>query len=203
MKKIFLTLLLASSALSSFAADNGKLTDAERSYLVGQLEQTKKDVIGALQGLSDDQWKFKSAADRWSVQQCAEHIILAEGMLFGASQEILKTPEVARLASSNAEVDAKLTAGVQDRSHKLQAPEPLIPSGKFATPAAAIAAFTEARDKSIAYVKTTSDDLRTHVGKGPAGDMDAYQFLVLMSSHSERHTKQIKEVEADPNFPKT
>ncbi len=32
--------------------------------------------------------------------------------------------------------------------------------------------------------------------------MDAYQVLLLMASHSTQHTAQIREVEADPNFPK-
>jgi hypothetical protein len=78
----------------------------------------------------------------------------------------------------------------------------LVPSGKFATPEEAAKAFTEARDKSIAYAKTTDAELRVHVGAGPAGPMDAYQILLLMASHSARHTAQIREVEADPNFPK-
>ena len=32
--------------------------------------------------------------------------------------------------------------------------------------------------------------------------LDAYEWLLFVSAHSERHTKQILEVEADPNFPK-
>jgi len=32
--------------------------------------------------------------------------------------------------------------------------------------------------------------------------MDAYQFLLLLSSHSARHTAQIREVEANPEYPK-
>jgi DinB superfamily len=202
MKSIGVIALVAFAA-PMFAADNGKLTDTERTYLVGQLEQTEKDVIASLQGLSDAQWKYKAGADRWSVQQCAEHIILAEGLFFNTTQQMLKSPAIDRMGTSKPDVDSKMTTGVEDRSHKFQAPPELVPSGKFATPAEAIAAFRQAREKSIAYVKTTNDDLRTHVGKGPAGDMDAYQFLVLMSGHSERHTKQIKEVEADPNYPKS
>ena len=31
--------------------------------------------------------------------------------------------------------------------------------------------------------------------------LDAYQWLLFISAHSERHTKQILEVKADPNFP--
>jgi hypothetical protein len=32
--------------------------------------------------------------------------------------------------------------------------------------------------------------------------MDAYQWLVLVSAHTERHTAQALEVKASPNFPK-
>jgi hypothetical protein len=128
--------------------------------------------------------------------------VLAEGYIFARSQKVLATPEVPRPEKSNAEVYQMIVAGVTDRSKKASAPEPLVPSGKFATPEDAAKAFTEARDKSIAYAKTSDADLRTHVAPGPAGPMDAYQFLLLMASHSARHTLQIREVEADPNFPK-
>jgi hypothetical protein len=77
-----------------------------------------------------------------------------------------------------------------------------VPSGKFATPEEAAKPFTEARDKSIAYVKTTDAGLRVHVGPGPVGPIDGYRILLLMASHSARHTLQIREVVADPNYPK-
>jgi hypothetical protein len=184
------------------AADNGRLTDAERTFLVDQLGQSKKNVLDSIAGLTPAQWTFKASPDRWSVQQCAEHIVLAEGYIFAGSQKLLETPAVPRPEKSNATVDHMIVTMVTDRSRKLTAPEPLVPSGKFATPEDAAKAFTEARDKSIAYAKTTDAELRVHVGPGPAGPMDAYQVLLLMASHSARHTAQIREVEADPNFPK-
>ena len=53
------------------------------------------------------------------------------------------------------------------------------------------------------YVRTTNDDLRDHFGPHPTlGTLDGYQWILLISAHSERHTKQIEEVKADPNFPK-
>ncbi len=192
--------LLTAATLA--AADNGRMSDAERTFLVDQLEQTKKLVVESLTGLTPAQWTFKAAPDRWSVQQCAEHIVLSEGYIFSGSQQLLATPAVPRPEKSNAEVDQMIVAMVTSRSKKLTAPEPLVPSGKFQTPEDAIKAFTEARDKSIAYAKTTDAELRVHVGPGPAGPMDAYQFLLLMASHSARHTAQIREVEADPHFPK-
>lgn len=196
---IALFLLIAASL---HAADNGRITDAERAYLVDQLEQSKKQVLDSLAGLTPAQWTFKSAPDRWSVQQCAEHIVLAEGFIFAGSQNVLETPAVPRPENSNATFDRMFVAQVAGRGKKLTAPEPLVPSGKFATPEEAAKAFTAARDKNIAYAKTTDAELRVHVGNGPAGPIDAYQFLLLMASHSARHTAQIREVEAHPKFPK-
>jgi hypothetical protein len=32
--------------------------------------------------------------------------------------------------------------------------------------------------------------------------LDGYEWVLFISAHSERHTKQIDEVKADPTFPK-
>jgi uncharacterized protein YciI len=110
---------------------------------------------------------------------------------------------VERPKNSNLEYDKVFATRIQDRSQKVSAPEPLVPSQRFATPADAIKEFSLRRDKTIAYVKTTNDDLRTHVGKGPTPvPMDAFQFLVLLANHSARHTAQIREVEANAGYPK-
>jgi uncharacterized damage-inducible protein DinB len=189
------------SAVPAMAADGGTLSDSERAFLIEQMEMSKKAFLASISGLSDAQWKFKPAPNVWSVAECAEHIVLSETFIFNGAQQVLKTPAVARPEKSNTEFDHQLAMGVQDRSHKATAPEPLTPSGKINSPADAAKAFTEKRDQNEEYVRTTSDDLRTHVGPGPAGPMDAYQFLVLMATHTARHTAQIKEVQANPNYP--
>jgi hypothetical protein len=182
----------------------GKMTDAERTYLIEQLELSKKNMLASISGLTEAQWRFKPAPNVWSVAECAEHLVLAEDYLFASSQEILKTPAVERPPSSNAQVDHALVAGVLDRSKKATAPEPITPAGgKYATPAEAAREFTTRRDKTIAYAKTTQDDLRIHAAPGPLGTMDAYQFLLLVASHAGRHTLQIREVEANPDYPKS
>lgn len=196
-----LLLCAASPLLTAQTAQTGAMTDAERAYLVEQLELSKKNMLESIAGLTPAQWTFKAGPDRWSVSQCAEHLVLAEGFIFGASQSLMKTPAAPRPEKSNADYDRAFVAGVTDRSRKAKAPEPIVPAGKFATPEEAAAAFTEARDKTIAYAKTTTDDLRVHVGPGPAGPIDAYQFLLLVAAHTARHTAQIREVEADPGYP--
>jgi DinB family protein len=204
-KRAVLSVLAISvlSVVPAMAADGGTLNDAERAFLIEQMEMSKKAFLASISGIGDAQWKFKPAPNVWSVQECAEHIVLSETFLFGVSQQVLKTPAVPRPEKSNAEFDHQFALGVQDRSHKATAPEPIDPAGKSAslTPEGAAKAFTEKRDQNEEYVKTTSDDLRTHVMAGPAGPIDAYQWLVLLATHTARHTAQIKEVQANANYP--
>jgi hypothetical protein len=201
MKKFALMLCVLAPLTATLSAAGGAITTEERNYLLEQLETSRKGFVSSIQGLTPAQWTFKPAPAVWSVQECAEHIILAENFIRDNSMALLKTPEVPRPAMSNADVDKKIVAGVEDRSHKVSAPEPLVPGTHYATPDEAIREFTARRDKTVGYVKSTNDDLRVHVGPGPAGLMDAYQGLLLLASHSVRHTSQIKEVESNPQFP--
>jgi hypothetical protein len=52
----------------------------------------------------------------------------------------------------------------------------------------------------LQYVRTTNDDLRAHVVEREQSD--AYQWLLLISTHAQRHILQIREIKADPKFPK-
>ncbi len=197
-----LAVLILAAAGTLAAGNGGKITDPERTYLLEQLEQSKQAMLASIQGLSDAQWRFKPAPAVWSVQECAEHIILSEEYIFGVSQKMLQSPAAGRVANSNAEFDRTLVGQIQDRSQKGKAPEPLVPAQRFASPADAANEFTLRRDRTIAYVKATQDDLRAHVGPSPAGTIDAYQFLLLLSAHSARHTAQIREVQSNEGYPK-
>ncbi len=41
-----------------------------------------------------------------------------------------------------------------------------------------------------------------HVATTPVGMLDSYQLILFTAAHTNRHTQQIIEVKADPNFPK-
>lgn len=189
-------------AVSAFAGE-GALSSAERTYLLDRLEATRKAMIASIDGLSEAQWRFKPAPEVWSVQECAEHIVLAEEFIRDTALRVAKTPPVGRLATSNAEFDKKLFEQIQDRSKKSSAPEPIRPGAKFATPADAVKEFNARRAKTAEYVRTTNDELRTRVTASPIGQVDAYQFLVLLAAHSSRHTAQIKEVQSNAAYPKS
>ena len=63
--------------------------------------------------------------------------------------------------------------------------------------------FAESRTATENFLKDTPD-LRAHALDSPLGGpkLDAYEWVLFVSAHSQRHTKQIEEVKADPNFPK-
>lgn len=205
MKKTWILLWFALALVFSPAifAQSGALTPEERSYLVDQLGKSKQAFIGSIQGLTEAQWTYKAAPEKWSIKDCAEHLILAEDFIFAGSQKMLQAPAQPRPATSTPEHDREIFAMVQDRSHKATAPEPIKPTGQWSTVDDAIAEFTKRRERNISYVRDTNDELRTHSSSDtPLGTMDAYQVLVLMAAHTLRHTAQIQEVKTSPGYPK-
>lgn len=198
MKKLLLLL----PAILLFAFRTSDHRSDEREILVNNFKETRSVLLKSIQGLSDKQMNFKPDSTRWSIAECLEHIVLVEKGLFGMEQQLVKqTPNPEKRKDIKAK-DEDLIKGVTDRSHKAKAPEFAQPKHTYASTAEAIAAFNTQRDQLIEYVQTNNDDLRNHVMDSPAGTLDAYQFLLLISSHCARHTKQIEEVKADPAFPK-
>jgi len=199
MKK--LSLLACILVLLAGIASAQTLTQADRAKGVQYLEQTRDGVVTAVKGLSDAQLKFKAGPDRWSVAETLEHIALAEDFLFqNVTDKIMKAPAGAA-GRDTAKIDAIVLAMVPDRSTKRQAPGPLVPTGRW-TPTDTLDHFLKSRARTIEFLQSTPD-LRQHVADSPLGQpMDAYEWLLFISAHSERHTKQILEVKADSNFPK-
>lgn len=79
----------------------------------------------------------------------------------------------------------------------------LRPVNTFGSFKASLDSFVARRNRNIAFIKTTQADLRDHCSVFPGvGMVDDYQVVIFMVSHSKRHTMQLEEVKANPNFPK-
>jgi hypothetical protein len=198
MKKV--SLFIGAVLFLGTVAFGQELAQADREHGMKYLEQTRDGLVAATKGLSEDQMKFKPAPDRWSVAETLEHIALTEDYLFqNVTDKIMKEPQGAA-DRDTAKIDAMVLAMIPDRSHKAQAPPPLVPTNRW-TPAEALEHFLKSRSKTIEFLESTRD-LREHVADSPLGQpLDAYEWLLFMGGHSERHTKQILEVKGDPNFP--
>jgi hypothetical protein len=193
---------LLAAAFFSATANAQTLSQAEKDKALQYLETTKQEVLASVKGLSPAQWNFKSAPDRWSVAECMEHIASAEDFLRGMiTEQVMKSPAVP--GRDAAKIDEGIMKMVPDRTVKRQAPEPIKPVNKYGSPEGSEKHFIESRATTEALLKNTPD-LRDHAMAGPAGGpLDGYEWILLISAHSERHTKQIEEVKADPNFPKS
>ena len=192
-------LALAIIALPIAPAES--LSDADKKSGLAELERTRAAVVQSTKGLSEAQWKFKPAPDRWSVAEVLEHIVVTEEWLLQTtSQKVMQAP-AGKADRDYKAADKLVLTAIADRSQKAQAPEPVQPSGRWA-PRETLDRFLKARQQTVAFLRSTPG-LRDHVTESPLGQpLDAYQWLLFISAHCERHTKQMLEVKADPNFPK-
>ena len=172
------------------------LTQHEREFAMSHLHASRKLFLDAVADLTPEQWNSKPSPDRWSVAECAEHITISEDVIFGMIQnQILKSPAAPEKRAEVKGKDEAIVQQIPDRSQKFTAPEMLVPKRRWTNPATMIAHFKESRDSHIRYVETTQDDLRDHFMAHPVmGVIDAYQWILLLSAHTERHTAHIKEV---------
>ena len=200
MKRIAVALCL--SLFFTAVAYGQALDPTDRDRASKYLEATKKGVLDATKDLSEAQWNFKPAPDRWSVAQVTEHIAASEDMLFGmVTEKIMKAPPRSEPADVKA-IDEMILTKIVDRSKKAQAPEPLVPTNRYGSPDAAKKHFVESRAKTAEFLEKTADLRANAVDSFLGAKLDAYEWILFIAAHSERHTKQINEVKADPNFPK-
>jgi len=201
MSKLLMASVVLSIASPAFAET---LTQVERERAMSELHATRKQFLDSIAGLSDAQWNFKPSPGVWSVGEVAEHIAISEDMIFKAvTEQVMKTPAAPEKKSEVHGKDELVLEKTVDRSMKFQAPEMLRPTHRWPTAQAVTDHFKESRDRTIAYVENTQDDLRDHFLEHPALKLlDGYQWILLISAHSHRHTLQIEEVKANPHFPK-
>lgn len=197
------SMLVIVIAFLSFTAAPSEISKKERKSAAKFLEDSEKNALSAISKLSEAQLKFKPAADKWSVEECMMHIAASETMLWSMIEGTVKTPANPEKRSEIKWSDEDVMKNITDRSNKVKTFPPLEPQNTgFKTLSDATASFKENRAKLINYVKSTKDDLRNHVGAMPVGSFDCYQMVLFIGAHSNRHVEQMKEVMADPNFPK-
>lgn len=201
MKKIFF--LVSAFFLLSFAIKDDTISKKERTYAVKFLKDTENGVFKAVKGLSDEQLKFKPAADRWSVEECLKHIAATEQALWGMTEANIKQPANPDKRAEIKSTDEDIIKMIENRTQKVQTADPLKPENTpFKSAAEAQESFKASREKIVEYVNTTNADLRNHIASLPIGMFDCYQMILFIGAHSNRHTQQIEEVKADANFPK-
>jgi hypothetical protein len=194
--------MLAVMCLPLGAAD-AHMTAEERAKVMNYLEESRKEFLAAIDGVTEEQWKWKPAPERWSVGETAEHIVLAEALLFGTVKAAIAAPPNPAWEEKTKGKTEFIERVMAPRLGKATAPEPIVPSGKM-TQAQVRETFLKQRVEIEKFAKETQIALKEYTAEHPFpvfGTLSAYQWLIYAPLHTERHDKQIAEVKATAGYP--
>ena len=93
--------------------------------------------------------------------------------------------------------DEEVVGFITDRSVTIQTQDQFKPSGKFGSSDDALDAFQNQREAIVDWLKDSDVDMRNYVNDFPFGKIDAYQTVLFMAGHTERHTAQIEKVKSN------
>ena len=202
MKK--LTGIVMAFMLISFISADNPLTQKERKFATDLLKDTHKALEKSIEGLTSEQLNFKASDSTWSVDGCVKHIAVSEKILWGAVEDALKKPANPEKRADIKVTDEQLVNFLENRTQKIKTMDAMKPENtQFQTTADAVNSINESRKKIIDFVNSTQEDLRNHVVELPFGTYDAYQVILIIGSHSNRHTQQIEEVKAQAAYPRS
>src|SRR5205807_5090762 len=92
---MLVVVFLISSVALAFThplSSDGKITAEERAKAIKMLMDSQNEFLSYVEKLTDAQWNFRPAPFKWTVGETAEHIALAEGLLYGAMERALAAP---------------------------------------------------------------------------------------------------------------
>lgn len=170
------------------------LSRAEREQALGLLERSRSEFLAALEGLREEQLRFKPTAERWSILQCAEHVAVTESLVgLGVVGRGLQAPAAPALRRDIEVVDATILRVMADPSRSFAAPDRVAPQGRLQDLKSVLAAYEDGHAR-LADALDDGAGLRTRVIPHPAfGPLDLYQWILMAAAHTSRHAEQILE----------
>lgn len=172
------------------------LSTQERERLMSHLEMTENWLADEVSKLTPAQRSFRPKPDAWSVKDVVEHLAIAEPQ-YWAQFEKAKAGEKLERKPKRDETEFHWY-GV-DRTERHKTGEARAPKGQFKDVEAALASFRKLRGTMKDYTRGTSDGLRGITYKGT--EMDGYFWILMITTHSQRHILQIREIKGNADFP--
>ena len=208
IEKITLFLALLACSLPLAAADaSSSLTDEERSELLQLFDESEGTFLRLLAGVSDAQWSFKSAPERWSVGECAEHIVRSNEMLYASAEIALARDADPEWYEKTKGKSQLLRAVMPNRgpggAGGASAPQEIRPTGEFSR-SELLERFSALFEKARSQVSTTQKPLKEHVENHPFPIFDplhAHDWILYIPLHTIRHSKQMVEVMETDGYP--
>lgn len=161
------------------------------------LEKTREKFILAVETLPPEKQDWRENGAGWSIKEIVEHVSLVESGSLRIAQKLFGKAESEAIRSDAfppipADFGGKLES-VRDR--KLQAPERIHPQGKQSL--ADSLAKLRADRSVLADLRSKLETLDASAPTFPhpaLGDLNIYQWIIMLGFHERRHLMQIERI---------
>lgn len=199
--RLLVTLLVVTGLAGT--VNNNSLSQQERKYAISLLKDSKNNLLEDVEKLSDKQLKYKSPSAPVSIKNCLIHAAITEKKLWQFVNAAMQQPVNPEKRAAIKITDKELVKMAENGNI------PSLSSNTFKqanalwkTANEATASFKSMRGDHIKYMKSSTEDLRNHVVLTPAGWLDCYQFILLISAATNHCAGIIESIKSDPHFPK-
>lgn len=166
-------------------------------------EQAQARFIVAVSNLTETQANFRPDENQWTIAEIVEHISIVNDGFLRLMYKLLKEAES---APKSPKADLSLGHTTLDENGQqpppFQAPDRVRPQGgvriedSLSKMRDSLAGFAEIRPRLEAV--DLSEQMFPHPALGP---LSAYQWMVLLGEHEDRHRGQIERLKASAGFP--
>ncbi len=173
------------------------LTAEKRQQILDDLAEGRNGLFGELNGLTEEQWRFKPSPDVWSVSETVEHVVFVENRV----GERIHTLKQGAAESGDEALDEQIRSAVRSRNFRAKTPPAAEPSNTLSL-ADAMPQFDRARAETAALLDQPHP-FRGRLQPHPAlGRLDGCQWMLAGANHVIRHVSQIRELKNHPDFPR-
>jgi uncharacterized damage-inducible protein DinB len=170
------------------------MVDSDRKEILNRLQSGSNALTDALKGLDPSVARQRPGPESWSVVECVEHMIASEAALLSRLKEATPREE----SHEDRAREAKLQDLAMNRLRRIEAPEIVLPNGKYESLEKAMEGFDSVRRETVRFVEEFSGDFRSWLTMHPliTRPVNCYELLLLMALHPARHAMQIAEIRA-------
>src|SRR5512140_2637211 len=133
------------------------MAPSEAIDIIAILEKSREDFHTSASGLPESLAKTRPGENRWSVLECVEHVTTVEEMFL----KRLAGGEHKEAPPEDKTREAALAQRFVDRTNKRQAPETVLPKGRFTSLAEGLRQFQSARAVTLQFAREHTADLYT------------------------------------------
>lgn len=166
--------------------------DEDKSLILDRFQEAEAALAAALAGLDFASASVKPAPDRWSILEIVEHLAVSEEQLLDCLRHAWPSP----VSTADPAREARLESLALNRERRIEAPEPVLPTGACTTLDDALGRRLAVRVQTLRFIRDFPGDLRCTMVQLPfiSRPLNCYEMLLLMALHPIRHAAQIAEL---------